>query len=419
MNKPVMDPGSPPDLDGKRLDSLPRNVWAVSLTSFLTDVSSEMVINVLPLFLFNILGVRTSVIGLIEGIAEALASLLKLFSGWFSDRIGQRKSVAVTGYAISALSKPFYLIATTWPMVALVRWGDRVGKGIRTAPRDALIADSVSAEKRGISFGIHRAADSAGAVLGIGIALLVVNRVQAGVMTLTNETFRTLVWISIIPAFAAVAILALLARDVPVMGQRDLPSFGLRGLGRPFLIFLAIVGLFDLGNSADAFLILRAQERGLSVSGILIMLLAFNVVYAALSAPAGAWSDRVGRRRVLIIGWLLYTLIYGGFALARSAWQVGALYVMYGIYYGLTYGTAKAMVADLVPAAQRGMAFGTYNATLGLLDFPASLLAGILWQGVGTWSGFGPSAPFYFGAALALTATVALALWHPPAVAQA
>ncbi len=411
MNTPRPDPGAP---DRPEVLGLPRNVWAVSLTSFLTDISSEMIANVLPLFLLNVLGVRTSVIGLIEGIAEALASLLKLFSGYLSDRIGQRKSLAVTGYGISALSKPIYLVANTWPVVALARWGDRVGKGIRTAPRDALIADSVAPEKRGLSFGIHRAADSAGAVLGIGIALVVVYCVQAGLETLTAVTFRTLVWISIVPALGAVLILALLAKDVAVSGQRARPRFGLRGLGRPFLTFLVIVAIFDLGNSADAFLILRAQERGLSVTGILVTLLVFNVIYAGLSAPAGAWSDRAGRRRVLIAGWLLYALLYGGFALAQNARQIVALYAGYGIYYGLTYGTAKALVADLVPAAQRGMAYGTYNATLGLLDFPASLVAGILWQGVGAWPGFGPSAPFYFGAVLALMASLALALWRPP-----
>ena len=407
------DPPEPDPPKDSGPAGLPRNVWAVSLTSFLTDVSSEMVINVLPLFLFNVLGVRTATIGLIEGVAEALASLLKLFSGWFSDVIGKRKVLAVGGYGLSAFSKPFYLLVTSWPGVALVRWTDRLGKGIRTAPRDALIADSVPAARRGAAYGVHRAADSAGAVLGIAIAMFIVTRAQAGEITLSANTFRTLVLVSLPPAFGAVVILALFARDMPVKGSPERPRFALRALGRPFIIFLGITAVFDLGNSADAFLVLRAQERGLAISGILLMLLAFNIVYTVVAAPAGAWSDRIGRRRVLIGGWLLYAGIYAGFALAHTGLHIALLYVIYGLYYGLTYGTAKAFVADLVPAAQHGTAFGTYNATLGLMDLPASLLAGILWQGIGPWAGWGPAAPFVAGAALALAAAAALALWRP------
>ncbi len=394
--------------------NLPRNIWAVSITSFLTDISSEMVINLLPLFLFNVLGVRTSVIGLIEGIAEASSSLLKLFSGWFSDRLGGRKWVAVTGYGISALAKPFFYLATTWQMIAVVRWVDRVGKGIRTAPRDALVADSVTPEQRGLAYGFHRAADTGGAVIGLLIALLVVWRVQQGASSLKASTFQTLVLLSLIPATLGVLVLALMSKDIPVHGKQTLPKFSLRGLGKPFLTFLIIISIFDLGNSADAFLILRAQERGLRISGILSMLVIFNLIYALLSAPAGSLSDHIGRRRVLVAGWLLYTAVYLGFALAQTALSIWLLYALYGAYYGLTYGTAKAFVADLVPVPLRGTSFGTYNATLGLIDFPASLIAGILWQGVGSWSGFGASAPFFFGAAMALIATAALIIWKPP-----
>lgn len=372
----------------------------------------------LPLFLFNVLGVRTSVIGLIEGIAEASSSLLKLFSGWLSDRLGGRKWVAVTGYTISALAKPFFYVATTWQMIAAVRWADRVGKGIRTAPRDALVADSVSPEQRGLAYGFHRAADTGGAVIGLIIALLVVWGVQQGAGKLNASTFQTLVLASLIPAALGVLVLILMSTDIPVQGKQALPKFSLRGLGKPFLIFLIIIAIFDLGNSADAFLILRAQERGLSIAGILSMLIVFNLVYALLSAPAGSLSDRIGRRRVLVAGWLLYTAVYLGFALAQTALSVWLLYSLYGAYYGLTYGTAKALVADLVPITLRGTAFGTYNATLGLIDFPASLIAGILWQGLGSWSGFGASAPFFFGAAMALIATAALIIWNPHSLAE-
>ncbi len=395
------------------LHTLPRNVWAVSLTSFFMDISSEMVINILPLFLSNVLGVKTNIIGLIEGVAEATASLLKVFSGWLSDRLQARKWLAVGGYALSTLAKPFFYLANSWTTVASVRWADRVGKGVRTAPRDALVADSIDERHRGLAFGFHRAADTGGAVVGLLVALGVIWLAQAGSMELTRATFQTVVLISLIPAFLAVLSLAVVARDVPVTTRRVMPRFAFRGLGRRFCIFMVIVGLFDLGNSSDAFLVLRAQERGLSVIGVLGMLVTFNVVYTLISAPAGSLSDRIGRRRLIVGGWLVYAAIYLGFALAGTGWHVWLLYAIYGVYYGLAYGTTKAMVADIVPEELRGTAYGTYNAVLGVLDFPASLIAGFLWQGAGRWEGFGPSAPFFFGGAMALVAAVLMARVMP------
>jgi MFS family permease len=403
---------------GKGLRGLPRNVWAVSVTSFFMDVSSEMVINILPLFLSNVLGVGTSIIGLIEGIAEATASLLKVFSGWLSDRLRARKWLAVGGYAISALAKPFFYFANAWTTVLAVRWSDRVGKGVRTAPRDALVADSIDESQRGLAFGFHRAADTGGAVLGLLIALGVVWAAQASSLELGRHTFQIVVLASLIPAVLAVISLALGAVDVPVAESRERPRITFRDLGKPFLTFMIIVGLFDLGNSSDAFLVLRAQERGLSVVGVLGMLVTFNLIYTLVSTPAGSLSDRVGRRKVIVGGWLVYALIYFGFALAGTGWHVWVLYALYGVYYGLAYGTTKAMVADIVPADLRGTAYGTYNAVLGLLDFPASLIAGLLWQGVGTWEGLGPSAPFFFGAALALAAALLMARWRPSKVTE-
>jgi MFS family permease len=397
---------------------LPRNVWAVSLTSFFMDISSEMVINVLPLFLASVLGVKTSIIGLIEGVAEATASILKLFSGWLSDRARERKWLAVAGYAISTLAKPFFYFASTWEMVAAARWGDRVGKGIRTAPRDALVADSVDPKQRGLAFGFHRAADTAGAMLGLVIALVIVWLMQSAAANLLESTFRVLVLVSLVPAVLAVLSLALGAKDVAVTKQRPAPEFAFRSLGKPFMIFMLIVGLFTLGNSADAFLVLRAKERGLSVAGVLGMLITFNLIYTLISTPAGSLSDRIGRRKLIVGGWLAYAFIYLGFGLAQTAWQIWALYALYGVYYGMAYGTATAMVADLVPDTVRGTAYGTYNGVLGLLAFPASLIAGILWQGVGTWPGLGPSAPFLFGGVLALIAAGLMAVWKPPALAH-
>ncbi|MDH4136684.1 MAG: MFS transporter, partial [Anaerolineae bacterium] len=351
--------------------TLPRNVWVASLTSFFMDVSSEMVINILPLFLSNVLGVKTNIIGLIEGIAEATASLLKVFSGWLSDKLRARKWLAVAGYGLSTVAKPFFYFANSWGLVAGVRWADRVGKGVRTAPRDALVADSIDDRHRGLAFGFHRAADTGGALLGLLIALLVVWLTQSSSQKLGRSTFQTVVLISLIPAVLAVLSLAIGAQDVAVKEKRQAPRITFKGLGKPFLVFMIIVGIFDLGNSSDAFLVLRAQERGLSVLGVLGMLATFNLVYTLVSTPAGSLSDRVGRRKIIVGGWLVYALIYLGFAVAGTGWHVWVLYALYGVYYGLAYGTTKAMVADIVAPDLWGTAYGTYNAVLGLLDFPA------------------------------------------------
>ncbi|MBM2848049.1 MAG: hypothetical protein HW418_991 [Anaerolineales bacterium] len=398
------------------LASLPRNVWVVTLTSFLTDISSEMLTNLLPLFLFNVLGAKTNVIGLIEGTAETTASVLKVFSGWLSDRLGQRKWLAVGGYALSAFSKPFLFFANSWGWVLGVRFGDRLGKGLRTAPRDALVADSIDEKQRGLAFGLHRAGDTAGAVVGLLVALGVVWFVQRADLTLERSTFHTLVLFSIIPAALAVIGLALGARETPIPAERRAaraPSFSLAAFDARFKFFLFIVVLFTLGNSSDAFLILRAQAAGLPVLGVLGMMITFNAVYTLVSGPAGALSDRVGRRRLIVGGWAVYGLIYLGFARVTVGWQAWALMAVYGIYYGLTEGVAKALVADLVPAEKRGTAYGLFNAAIGLTAFPASFIAGILWQGAFGWNGFGPGAPFYFGAVMALLACALLVFALP------
>lgn len=396
-----------------KLKDLPRNVWAVSLTSFFMDISSEMVLNILPLFLSNVLGVKTNIIGIIEGAAESTASILKVFSGWISDKLKARKWLAVLGYGISAVAKPFFYFANTWVAVAGIRWGDRIGKGIRTAPRDALVADSIKPEQRGLAFGFHRAADTAGAMLGIIIAAFVVWLAQSNAVGLGEKTFRNIALISLIPAVLAVLSLIFGARDVEVKTKGAAPKITFKGLGRNFIVFMIIVGIFDLGNSSDAFLVLRAQERGMGVLSILIMLAVFNLTYTLVSTPAGIISDKIGRRKVIIGGWIVYVLIYLGFGMAKNITHVWILYVIYGIYYGMSYGTAKALIADLVPVEARGTAYGTYNAILGIIDFPASLIAGLLWSGVGSWAGFGASAPFFFGAAMAAVAVVMLIMWNP------
>lgn len=384
---------------------LDRNIWVLSITSFLTDVSSEMLFNLVPLFLVNVLGARTAVVGLIEGVAETTASLVKVYSGVISDRLGNRKKLTVLGYGFSALVKPLLYFANTWVWVLLVRFSDRVGKGIRSAPRDALLAGSVGEKNRGLGFGLHRAADTAGAFTGLGIATLIIWATQAGVAQLTRPTFQLVVLASIIPAFLAVLILIIGAREIPNRDQNQGGLLGgLRGMDKRFYIFLITVVVFTLGNSSDAFIILRGQERGLSVLQVMGTLLTFNAVYTLVSSPAGSLSDRIGRRRVLLMGWLAYGLIYLGLGFARTGWQVWTLFGLYGVYYGLAEGAARALVADLVPQEQRGAAYGLYHAGVGLAALPASLIAGILWQGIGAWRGFGPGAPFFFGAGMALLA---------------
>jgi MFS family permease len=386
--------------------ALPRNVWVVTLTSFLTDISSEMLFTLLPLYLSNVLGARTAAIGLIEGVAETTASLLKLVSGWLSDHLGQRKWLAVAGYAISTAAKPVLLLANSWPWVLAVRFGDRVGKGIRTAPRDALVADSTEPAQRGLAFGIHRAGDTAGAVAGLLVAFVVVAASQGAAIQLSRTVFTTLVVLSVPPAALAVLGLALAGKDTPLparpLGDESAGAGG--ALPRRFKLFLVVMVLFTLGNSSDAFLVLRAQRAGLPLLGVLGMMISFNLVYALLSGPAGALSDRLGRRRLLLGGWLVYAAVYLGFARVTAGWQAWALMTVYGLYYASTEGVAKAYVADLVPAHQRGRAYGAFSAAVGLTALPASLIAGLLWQGLGPWRGFGPAAPFLFGALMALAA---------------
>ncbi len=388
------------------LQNLPRNIWAVTLTSFFTDVSSEMIFNLVPLYLANVLGVGTAIIGLIDGIAETTASLMKVYTGSLSDKLGKRKWLAVAGYGLSTLSKPFLFIATTWEAVLGVRFSDRLGKGVRTAPRDALVADSIGEKQRGLAFGIHRAGDTAGAFLGLGFAALIVWLTEANGVDLTRHTFQIAVLISIIPAILGVLALSTGAKDVPMKSKRAsaLPSF--EGLDVRFKLFLFVVLLFTLGNSSDSFIILLGQNRGLDVLQIMLMLMTFNFIYASLSGPLGSWSDKIGRRRLIIGGWIAYGLVYLGLALSNAGWHVWVLYALYGIYYAATEGVAKALVADIVPSERRGAAYGLYNAAIGITVLPASVIAGVLWQGIGSWTGFGASAPFYFGAVLALFAGI-------------
>jgi len=395
-------------MKSKKVFGLNPNVFFLGLVSFFTDVSSEIIFTIFPLFLLNVLHTPITVIGLIEGAAESTASLLKIFSGWLSDKVGKRKSLTFLGYGLSTIAKPFMYIATTWGMAFGVRFADRVGKGIRTAPRDALVADSITAEQRGKGFGIHRTMDTFGAVIGIITAVVVVFLLQGDNWALSRDTYQYLVLIGIIPAVLALFVF-LFIREPPKSTSTDTflkTKRGglLSGMDGRFKIFLGIMFVFTLGNSSDAFLILRAQNLGNSVLYILLMLVLFNLVYAAISTPAGMLSDKIGRKKVILIGWSIYALVYLGFALAppEAPWQLWLLFASYGIYYGMVEGVARAFVADLVPAEKRGTAYGLFHGVIGITLLPASLIAGWLWQTIN------PAAPFLFGAGMAFLSMIGL-----------
>ncbi|MBM4125168.1 MAG: MFS transporter [Nitrospira sp.] len=382
---------------------LPRNVWITGWVSFFMDVSSEMVYPLVPLFLSSTLGVNKSVVGVIEGIAEASASLLKLFSGVLADRFGKNKLLMGMGYAISVASRPVLALATGWGMVLTARFTDRVGKGIRTAPRDAVIAASAPPERWGLAFGFQRALDTAGAVVGPAVALLV--------LAVWSTDYRLVFWLSIIPGLLAVALIVLfISADGPSPTIRATFSWSLRGFDRSFPGFLLVIGLFSLGNFSNAFLILKAEQVGMSPAWISGIYLAFNVVYAVVSIPGGMLADRFGKRRMIVGGFSLFAGVYAGFALAAEPWQIAALFLLYGGYMGLTDGVQRAYLATLIPEEQKATGFGLFHLVVGAAILPASLVAGLLWDHLG------PAAPFWFGAGLALLSAVAfvgLSRQHP------
>jgi MFS family permease len=386
---------------------LGRNVLALSAVSLLTDLSSEMIYPLLPVFLAGTLGASAMMIGLVEGIAESIAALLKFASGWWSDRVTRRKPLVLLGYALATVARPLVGFAQSAAHVLLVRVTDRVGKGIRTSPRDALIADSVAPGERGLAYGFHRAADHAGAVLGPAAAFLLLS--QAGVQ------IRTVFLLAVIPGALAVVVLVFAVREkarTPVAGGRAGSGASLmpgragsvRGLGRRFWVAMSVIFVFTLGASADAFLLLRAFDLGVPTALLPVLWAMHQLVKSIVSAPAGSLSDRYGRMRVIIPGWSIYALVYLGFAFATSALHAWILFAIYGLYFGLAEGTEKALVADMVPAERRGAAFGAYNLAISAGALPASLIFGAIWD---QW---GAARAFQFGALVAAGATVLLSL---------
>ena len=401
-------------------------VIALAVVSLLTDVSSDMIYPLLPGFLAGTLGVSAAFLGVIEGAAETTAALLKLASGWWSDRLRRRKPLVVAGYGLSALVRPLVALATGGGQVLAIRVADRVGKGLRSSPRDALIADAVDPRDRGRAYGAHRAADNAGAVLGplIAFALLGVGGVS----------LRTVFALAAIPGLMAVVVVAARVREAarttpaptlvvrreegalavaPAAVVEEVASGRSTGhapepFGPAFRTVMVAILVFTLGNSTDAFLLLRATTVGVPVAQVPLLWALYNGVKALASMPGGALSDRIGRRPVVLAGWLLYAGTYVGFAFATHPWHVWALFAVYGLTFGLTEGTEKALVADLTPTARRGTAFGWYNLVVGVGALPASVLFGVL------WTRYGPTTAFITGGAFALVGTLVLTLARLP-----
>jgi MFS family permease len=377
---------------------LSRNVYALTAVSFFTDVSSEMIYPLLPAFLTVTLGASASFVGAIEGAAESTAALLKLASGWWSDRVQRRKPLVVAGYTIASVMRPLVAVAQSAAQVLVIRVSDRVGKGLRNSPRDALIADSVDPLIRGRAFGFNRTGDHTGGVLGPLIAFAMVQWLKM--------PLRTVFWWAIVPGALAVATVIFGVKEVPRQSTARSKADATLAIGQPlggrFWAVLTVILVFTLGNSTDAFLLLRAKQLGVPVALAPILWACLHVVKSASSVPGGALSDRIGRKPLLVSGWLLYALVYFAFGRASAAWHAWALFGVYGIFFGLTEGTERALVADIVPAAKRGTAFGWYNLTIGLGALPASIVFGAIWDRRGS------TAAFDFGAALALAAALGI-----------
>jgi len=388
---PLEQPGLPTPPSAR----LPKNVWTLAWVAFCNDTSTEMGYWLLPQFLVIALGAPPAAFGLIEGAAETIASFSRLLSGWLSDRIGRRKPLTAGGYTIANLVKPLLALAQSWPQVFWIRFADRAAKGFRGAPRDALIADSVDPAQRGSAFGLRQAMDTAGAIVGPLSALCL--------LPLLGGRVRTVFWLAAIPGLVCILLACFAVKEVPaaVVSSKSTQLTRERSSGFPrgkLLLILSAVGIFSLGNSSDLFLILRAQNLGLGAWTAPALGLLFNVVYAALSWPAGKFSDRVPRRWLIVAGYGIYAVVYAGFAWLHTPQLVWFLFAIYGAYYALTEGVMKAWVADFALPEARASVFGVLNWVVGVAALPASLLAGWMWQRIS------PAAPFALSSVLALAA---------------
>ena len=370
----------------------------LGLTSFFTDMSSEMIFPVLPIFLTTVLGANMAIVGLIEGVAESAATILKLFSGWFSDKFGKRKPLIVAGYSFSAVTKPLLALTTHWWQVLAIRIADRVGKGVRTAPRDSLIAASVPQNLRGAKFGLHRAMDTAGAVVGTLISFLILERFLSG-------AFKIIFMLSAIPGVFAISVLAFGVKDTPQKVESKKFSFDFNACDPALKRFLWAIAFFNLANFSYAFFILRANDIGLAVYLIPLVYLVYNIVYAAFSIPVGRLSDRIGRKTILIAGILLFGFTSLGFGFVANAITIWGLFALYGLFMAVTDGVSRAYVSDLTVTDKRGLALGTYHAIVGITVLPANFIGGVLWNSINV------QAPFIYAAVFSVISALLLAFY--------
>ncbi|MGC2234740.1 MAG: MFS transporter [Pyrinomonadaceae bacterium] len=390
-----------------RYTNLSGNVLALSLVSLLNDTSSEIIYPLLPAFLALTLGASPFAIGLIEGFAESVASILKLFSGYLSDKFERRKFPVFFGYAMASLTRPLLAFATSWQQVLFVRVTDRVGKGIRGAPRDAILAESVPPEKRGLAFGFNRAADHMGAVLGPVCAFLLLSYFATNPEKPTAQDYRQVFLFASIPVVLGLFVIGFFVHEEkrekhPEEINASPIKLSLKEFDGNFKRFLAVIALFTLSNSTDAFLLLRAEQSGIPVAVLPLLWMALHFSKVVFSLIGGELSDRIGRKTLIFSGWILYALVYAAFAFVQTAWQAWALFLIYGVYFGLTEGAEKALVADLVEPKKRGTAFGFYNLAFSVSVFPASLIFG------GLWSQFGAPTAFLVSAFISICAAVLL-----------
>ncbi len=378
---------------GGRLKWLSRNIVCLGLVSLFTDLSTEMAYPIIPVFLNEVLKVQPLFIGLVEAIAESTASILKTFSGYISDRLKKRKLFVFLGYTLSALAKPLLALATQGWHVLAVRFSDRVGKGIRTAPRDALIADSARGAQFGRTYGFHRAMDTLGAMLGPLAAFII--------LSLSKNNYRLLFGLAVVPGLIAILIIVFGVREI-VPELKSAFSFSFNKIDKRLRIFFLIMIIFTLGNSSDAFLLLRARDVGVSATMIPLLWLAFNVSYFLWAYPSGVLSDRIGRRKTILLGFLIFSFSYTAFSFNQSSHLIWFIFVLYGLYYGFTEGNLRAYVADLTTSEVRATVFGIYHTVVGITLLPANILMGFLWQK------FGFQTALLLGASLSLISGIAL-----------